>query len=246
MKLPIADCRLPIATPSHRAAVTIVNRKSEIVNGFTLVELLVVIAIIGVLAGFIFSAMGGVKRHQYITHTQAEMGQLAAAIDSLPHRPRILSAGQSGGTLTNQLYYELEGTYTNGGNYVTLDGATTISIANVTTAFGVGGFVNSGATNANTGEEARIARNFIRELRPNQTGTFTVNGVPVTLLVASVGGPDPLYQPMGVLGMNPWRYVSPGVNNPNSYDLWVQLTVGGRKYLVCNWSKVVQVNNALP
>ena len=50
-RLPIADCRLKNRKASG-AGFTIVNRKSKIVNGFTLVELLVVIAIIAALAAF--------------------------------------------------------------------------------------------------------------------------------------------------------------------------------------------------
>lgn len=234
----------PVSRPSH----PVTCRVSRVASlGFTLVELLVVMAVIALLAGFVISAMGGVKRHQYVAHTQGEMGQLEAAIESY-HADYGFYPPSSGNPMASQLYYELEGTYTNAaGYYVTLDGASTISIATVGAAFGgAGGFVNSGATNANTGEESRMARNYLHELGPSQTGSCTNNSVLVTLLVASVGGPDPSYQPLGVSGLNPWRYAYPGVNNPGSYDLWVQLFIGGKKYLVCNWSKVVQVNNPLP
>ncbi len=47
-------------------------------------------------------------------------------------------------------------------------------------------------------------------------------------------------------GINPWRYVNPGINNPNSYDLWVQLVISGRTNLVCNWSKQTQLDSPLP
>jgi hypothetical protein len=68
----------------------------------------------------------------------------------------------------------------------------------------------------------------------------------VTLLLGSVGGPDVTYQPFGVPDENPWRYVSPGVNNPNSYDLWIQLVIGGQTNLICNWNGQVQINSPLP
>jgi hypothetical protein len=54
------------------------------------------------------------------------------------------------------------------------------------------------------------------------------------------------YQPLGVPGLNPWRYVSPGVNNPTAYDLWIQLSISGKKYLVSNWSKTVLIDSPLP
>jgi len=49
-----------------------------------------------------------------------------------------------------------------------------------------------------------------------------------------------------VPGLNPIRYVYPGTNNPASYDLWVQLQIGGKKYLVCNWNKAALVNTPYP
>jgi len=65
--------------------------------------------------------------------------------------------------------------------------------------------------------------------------------------VSSVGGPDAAYQPFfGTPNFNPWRYACPGTNNPNSYDLWVQLVISGRTNLVCNWSKQVQFDSPLP
>ena len=47
--MPIANCRLPIAAQSGgpaRSAVSIVNRKSRIVNGFTLIEVMVVVVLL--------------------------------------------------------------------------------------------------------------------------------------------------------------------------------------------------------
>ena len=67
----------------------------------------------------------------------------------------------------------------------------------------------------------------------------------VNLLVTPVGGPDSSYNPLGAanVGVNPWRYLYPGINNPGSYDLWIQLEIAGKTNLVCNWTKSVQINN---
>jgi len=46
--------------------------------------------------------------------------------------------------------------------------------------------------------------------------------------------------------VNPWRYAYPGTSNPDSYDLWMKLSIGGKTYLLCNWSKQVQINSPLP
>jgi len=68
--------------------------------------------------------------------------------------------------------------------------------------------------------------------------------------VASVGGPDLTYNPLGQQPpppyINPWRYVYPGTNNPNSYDLWIELSIAGQTNLICNWTKEVQKNTTLP
>lgn len=244
-KLPIADCRLPVEKPEGaRRWFQIVNRESKIADGFTLVELLVVISIIAVLAAFIIPALSSVKRHQYITHAQVEMGQLKAAIDSYHSAYGFYPPGNGTNGLVNQLYYELEGTTNNNSAYITLDGSASINVSDVPNAFsGAGGFVN--CSKPGSAEDSRAAQNFIHELSPRQTATVS-NSPPTfgfTVLVSAVGGPDPTYMPLKASGVNPWRYVSPGVNNPTSYDLWIQLRISGKTYLVCNWSKEVQVNN---
>jgi len=144
----------------------------------------------------------------------------------------------------SQLYYELSGTTTNGAEYVTLDNASRIKVTDVTVAYGVGGFINCGRGGD---DDAAKARNFIVGLKPRQINSVSNNTVADTIeIVASVGGPDLNYLPVGVSGMNPFRYVYPGVNNPSSYDLWVQLVIGGKTNLVCNWSRQVQINSPLP
>ena len=70
------------------------------------------------------------------------------------------------------------------------------------------------------------------------------------MLVSPSGGPDGSYNPLSPAGssvnagVNPWRYVYPGTNNPASYDLWLQMAMGGNTNLVCNWNSRVQLNQS--
>jgi prepilin-type N-terminal cleavage/methylation domain-containing protein len=225
-------------------------------QAFTLIELLVVISIIGILAAFTIPVAHAVKKYQYISQTKAEMGKLTSAIDSYknacgfypPSNPAY--PGQTIDCMFSPLYYELLGTTNSNpanpdnGTYYPLDGSAGISSYNFTNACGVGGIVNC---TKGSGEDALPAKNFLAGLKPNQFGIYSNNNAAATILLGSAGGPDLTYSPLtGAPGVNPWRYVSPGVNNPNSYDLWMQLSIGGKTYLVCNWSSQQQVGSPLP
>jgi prepilin-type N-terminal cleavage/methylation domain-containing protein len=219
---------------------------------FTLIELLTVIAIMGVLAALILLVVGAVKKHQYIYNAQAEMAQLETAIDRYqaacgfyPPSPTTPPTMGTPSSYFNQLYFELVGTTNNGGNYVTLDGSAQIWAIQVPNAFtGVGGFMNC---SHGAGEDSTAARNFLPDLKPKQFTAISNNMVLVTILIGSVGGPYVQYQPLGQQDVNPWRYVCPGINNPGSYDLWMQLVFApGQTNLICNWTKQVQINSPWP
>jgi prepilin-type N-terminal cleavage/methylation domain-containing protein len=235
------------------------NSQSAIRNfpAFTLIELLVVISIIALLAAFTIPVLHTVARKKILDRTRGEMEQLATAIDRYksaygfypPSNPNYNSANSAtwDQAMISPLYFELLGTTNNNGTYYTLDGSATIGAgtANMTNAFGVSGFLNCSKTGA--GEDAPAARVFLPDLKPNQFNSATNNSVLATVFVASVGGPDQSYMPFhGTPGFNPWRYVNPGINNPSSYDLWIQLVISGKTNLICNWSKNVQLNSPLP
>jgi len=216
---------------------------------FTLIELLVVISIIGILAGFTIPALKAFKRTSLINQTTAEMAQLETAIDSFKAAYGYYPPSNPNDSRISPLYFELLGTTndTVNGTYFTLDRSASISDlpAQMNSAFGVSGFVNCMKTTS--GEDAPVARSFLSGLKPNRFSSATNNNVLTTVLVASVGGPDDSYKPFfGTPGFNPWRYACPGTNNPTSYDLWVQLSIGGKTNLICNWSKQVQFGSPLP
>jgi type II secretory pathway pseudopilin PulG len=215
-----------------------------------LIELLVVIAIMAALAALLLPVAAAVKKHQYINNAQAEMAKLETAIDRYksaygfyPPDNQLNPPTSVPNPLVNQLYYELVGTTNNNGVYQTLDGSTQISA--VPNAFGVGGFMN--CSKPGGGEDASVAKNFLPDLKPNQTTIVSNNQVAETVLITAVGGPDTTYQPLGVQDKNPWRYISSSpTNNPGSYDLWVQLQISGKRYLVCNWNNSGQINSPMP
>ena len=221
------------------------HRKSQIANrkslGFTLIELLVVIAVIGILAAFTMTALKSVKRTQYLQTARGELEQIQAALDNYKARYGFYPPANTNNFLLPPLYYELSGTTNSGASYMTLDSVSTISIVTVSAAFGgLGGFVNC---TKGGGEDAVLAKNFLPDLKPNRSGA---NAAGVKVLITSVRGPDASYQPLGVTDVNPFRYLYPGVNNPNSYDLWIQLVISGKTNLICNWSRQVQINSSLP
>jgi prepilin-type N-terminal cleavage/methylation domain-containing protein len=261
MKTNINKSQVDFENQGSRLAST-QNSKFKIQNrpAFTLIELLVVISIIAILAGFTIPVLKSVKRTEFINKTKAEMAQLETAIDSYkatygsyppsnPNYPAIPSQA-----MFSPLYFELLGTTNNtgAGTYYTLDGSANISDSTATmiNAYGVSGFIN--CIKPGTGEDAVAAKNFLPDLKPNQIGLVSNNNALATVLLGSVGGPDPstIYNPFypspGPAGVNPWRYVCPGTKNPSSYDLWINLSIAGTTNLVCNWSQQVQKNTTLP
>jgi len=254
-QMPHAACR--IEKQPRREVV--IRHSSFDTRAFTLIELLTVIAIIGVLAAFTFSALGRIKRQQYINNAKAEMEQLETGIDrykaAYGFYPPDNQLNPGSSPLMNQLYFELLGTTNsnvNSPSYQSLDDPSLppLSQANVQAVFGVGGFMN--CNKPGSGEDAPKAQNFLPGLKPNQTVIFTnlsAPNNPIKLIITAVGGPDITYKPLGpgATGINPWRYNSSNpTNNPGGYDLWVQLCISGRTNLVCNWNKQPQLDSPLP
>ena len=249
------ECGMPNEAAPEAGSIR--NPQSAVRNStaFTLIELLTVISIIALLAAFTIPVLKTVARKKILDRTRGEMEELATAIERYktaygfypPSNPGYPAVREE--AMFSPLYYELLGTTNNTtlGYYYTLDGSANIGDASgtVSNAFGVSGFINCSKTGA--GEDAPAARNFLPDLKPNQFMSASNKTVLATVFVASVGGPDQNYRPFfGTPGFNPWRYLNPGVNNPTSYDLWVQLVISGKTNLICNWTKQVLVNNPLP
>jgi prepilin-type N-terminal cleavage/methylation domain-containing protein len=225
-------------------------------RAFSLIELLTVIAVIAVIAAILLPVGAFVARKSRIQEAQTEEKALETAIDNYhakygfyPPTNTNATPGSLTAALTNQLYYELIGTTaTNNGSsitFITLDQKSSITASTVQEYFGVQGLMNC---TKGSGEDAVPAQTFLSGLKSAQIAT---NNDAVCVIVTAASS-DPIYRPM--LGYNslagyvanPWRYLYPGVNNPNSYDLWVELYVGGKTNLICNWKDTPQINSSMP
>ena len=246
----------PIAGPGCAGSCAAPSRRWPIGRGagFTLIELLVVIAIMSILASFTLVVLNGISKNKYRSIASAELGQIENALEDFKAKYGVYppSNTNAAGFLLPQLYYELNGvrrTNVAGGTYyVTLDNSAQIREVDVQTAFGVGGFVNC---TTGSGDDVTPAKNFLQGLKQNRIASAsspTITGnIVVSNLVTSVAGPDSRYTPIANNPkVNPIRYVYPGTNNPNSYDLYVQIVVSGQTNLICNWSKAVIKNSPLP
>ncbi len=84
-----------------------------------------------------------------------------------------------------------------------------------------------------------MAQRFLRsDLKPNQV--CSVAGYPMLkLLACSIPGPYNVVTPASIVpaNANPFRYNSSNpTNNPNSYDLWVDIVISGKTNRINNWS----------
>ena len=205
---------------------------------FTLIELLVVIAIIGVLAALIFPALKAAKISATRAKVQTELKQLEAAIEAYKAKYGFYPPDNPGNPKLNQLFYELQGMTQKGTALETLDGQDVIQAASVPAVFGAGvaGFVNF--TREGGTDDSKVAQKFLSGLRSDQYGVLP-GGVRFKILVCPVPWPAKLGDIIpGAPGLNPWRYNSSSpVHNPKSYDLWVDVELGGKINRISNWNK---------
>jgi prepilin-type N-terminal cleavage/methylation domain-containing protein len=221
----------PSALPSPRPSA----------SAFTLVEMLVVIAVIVLLAAMLFPIMSAVGMAKLKARTRTQLSQLQTAIlyyhTSLGYYP----PDNPGIWATNQLYYELVGTRMTNENgsdvFYTLDGRSRVAASVLPNAFGSGskitGFMNCTRGSGSDEASARAKNCLPNGLRPDQYDTFTnaSAGSIVTLLGTAYDGPIMFGK------VSPWRYNSSSpTNNPGSFDLWVDILIGGKTNRFCNWN----------
>jgi prepilin-type N-terminal cleavage/methylation domain-containing protein len=227
-------------------------------SAFTLIELLVVMGIIAILAAMIFPAGKAIRESATRNKVKAELHQLQAIIDSYkaklgfypPDNPLENPNNYLKGYRTNQLYFELSGSILlppPTDLFQTLDGSAEILTSAVQAIFGVSGFVN--CTKGAGDDNSRPAKNFLKGLKglnTSQSGGVSTAAPQIKILACSVAWPvNHPFQPVpDNPGLNPWRYNSSSpTNNPNSYDLWVDVLIGGKTNRISNWSEQPQFVN---
>jgi prepilin-type N-terminal cleavage/methylation domain-containing protein len=218
------------------------HRQSGFRRGFTLIELLVVVAIIGVLTSLIVSAFRSAGLGPKIAVAQAELGQMESAIQDYKLRLGFYPPDNPDHPEMNPLWFELEGTTNNGVNYVTLDASGQISLTDINAEFSRQGFANT-SIRAHSTDEAGAPMPFLKNLKSRQIGEPVPGNPLVKILICSVQWPaGSSAAPFPGTTLNPWRYVSSHpTHNTGSYDLWVDLVIGGKTYRISNWSKRAEV-----
>lgn len=214
--------RLPIG--SRRAA-------------FTLIELLTVISIIALLATLGAGLAGVASRKAKESAIKGELAKLITAIENYKsdlgqYPPDNARNGRNFNPAVAPLYYELVGTYStnNGGLYFTTDRSEQLTAAEIQSAFGLGGFINSAVY-------PEKPRSYLRDLTPRQRREIRLpDANDVELLAIPVDWPRKLLDlaPLRTVTtdarlqeINPWHYVSTRpTNNASSFDLWAVWATG--------------------
>jgi prepilin-type N-terminal cleavage/methylation domain-containing protein len=209
-------------------------------RAFTLIELLVVIAIISILAALIIPIGKAVNRTKIRSKARGELAAIEMAIENYKTKMGHYPPDNPDNPRLNPLYFELEGAVLMNGVFQTLDGSGRIRMNQLPNAFGarVTGIINS--SQPGIGDEVRTASKFIGDLKPNQIGLLQTNSTDrAFILLSSIPWPADLSYPLpGHPGMNPIRYnSSTPTNNPNSFDLWIDVMIDGKTNRISNWSK---------
>ncbi|MDB6067821.1 MAG: hypothetical protein JWR26_4029 [Pedosphaera sp.] len=208
-------------------------------HAFTLIELLVVIAIIGILAAAIIPLAGIAAKKKRIAQATATIAFLDTAINQYKIKKGFYPPDNPINPAASALFYELHGmvitntpatpTYVN-----TFYAQDTISTNTLFTFLGVGGVVNA---SADGGE----IYNVIPTVNANQLRNLNTSNNPVWVFAIPTAGPNDVVVPSG-LHINAVRYVSTNpTNNATTFDLWVDLLIGGETNRISNWSKDPQI-----
>lgn len=211
-------------------------------QGFTLIELLVVISIIALLATLTVGLTGVASRKSKEARIQSDLNKLVTAIEAYKATLGSYPRDNPGKPTTNQLYYELSGTFYENGTYRVPSGSEQLSGQAVKQVFNAPGFANS----VRPGEKLKFTEDF----KPSQYKEVNLDP-DVEVLAVAVPGPEVttiqsrggnVQVPLRIRAtdgttVNPWMYdsSSPNRNNRQGFDLWTDVVIGGKVIRFSNW-----------
>lgn len=236
------------ATASWRVG-AVENPTSSIANasprsaGFTLIELLVVISIIALLASLTVGLSGVASRKSKEARLKSDLNKLVTAIESYTAAIGSPPRDNPGKPSTNQLFYELSGTFYDGQSFRTANGAESIPRDTVASFFGAPGFGNS----VRPGDTLKFSHEFkaseYKEVSRNpdiEILQVPVKGPNEFTLASGAKAPLPIRAADGSV-INPWLYDSSSRtrrnNNPNGFDLWAEVIIGSKIIRFSNWER---------
>jgi len=184
-------------------------RRSHLHLAFTLVEMLVVIAIIGILAALILGVLPAASGKKVRSRVKTELAAIETTIEGYKQKKGFYPPGTN--IVHPTLYYELTGQpIPNDPDYQQF--------------FGVEQIVNSGAEDS---------YNFYKNIRLSQTVTNLIDnkaGKPAILLAIQTRAADG--SPASIIY---YDAASDNRHNHESFDIWVEVDIGGRKEVIGNW-----------
>jgi hypothetical protein len=160
---------------------------------------------------------------------QAELNQLQTAIENYKQTYGFYPPDNPQSPYPHPLLFELKGTVISNGILTTLDGTSRILEANLS-RYNRSGLANSSSTRSAT-DDRPAPINFIREFRPTQVSSNVLD-------LASTNLPHLIFSGT----KDPWRYRSSNpTNNPDGYDLWVDIIVSGDRLRISNWRSTPEI-----